>query len=238
MIRHLMELCLHVISQYWPLILAACVIVPAIVIWALGRFLKSRISRNSETSAVQPGKQSERRKSVKDSLRRLPSDQYQSLNQVNIPRLDGNRTTCLQHVVLSTFGIFVIQPQDQCGYISGELDDAHWHVDGFNGRHSFINPIVRNQYHVKALAKFLSLPEALFFSIVFFRSEVTFGHTPHPNIITKGLGRHILSQKAQIISPEVISRALMDLRTMTTEQPEGRAYRTIDADAYVRHELW
>jgi hypothetical protein len=214
MLHHILELCLQLFSRLWPLILAVVILVPLIGLMALGIYLK----RKMKSAKLAPDKTDRRapKRGVMTSLHRLPKDKYQLLSLVHIPRLNGKRSTHLHHVVLSNFGIFVIQPQEQCGHISGAVDEPNWTVDGEEGLVSFINPIIRNDYHVKALAQFLGLPEALFFSIIFFQREVSFDQSPPPNVLSKRLGRHILSHTTPIISPEVISQALTALRPMTS----------------------
>jgi hypothetical protein len=214
MLHHILELCLQLFSRLWPLILAVIILVPLIGLMALGIYLK----RKMKSAILAPEKADVHapKRSVMASLHRLPKDKYQLLSLVHIPRLNGRGSTRIHHVVLSNFGIFVIQPQDQCGRISGEVDEPNWIVDGEEGLVSFINPILRNNYHVKALAKFLGLPEALFFSIIFFQRKVSFDQSIPPGVLLKRLGRHILSHTAPIISPEVMSQALTALRPLTS----------------------
>lgn len=235
MIHQLIDRCLGIISQHWPWILVLSVFAFIFALMVLEFFLGQTRGQNRQPSEQPTRQQSEHKKAVLNSLHRLPKEQYRVLSHVHVPRLDGRGTTSMQHVVLSTYGMFVIQPQDQSGHVSGEVNAKHWTVEGQDGQHNFINPIVRNQYHVKALAKFLLLPEALFFSIIFFQSEVSFEDEPESNVINKGLGRHILSHTAQIVSPEVISRVLMELRTRASVQKRDSVHKVIDVEQFSRH---
>ncbi len=233
MIHHLIDRCLSILSQHWPWILVLSVFAFILALMVMEFFLGQTKVHNAQ--ALQPTRQqSENKEAVLKSLHRLPKEQYRILSHVQVPRLGGRGTTSMHHVVLSTYGMFVIQAQDEHGHVSGEIDAKHWTVEGQDGQQNFINPIVRNQYHVKALAKFLGLPEALFFSVVFFQSEVSFEEEPEPNVINRGLGRHILSHTAQIISPEVLSRVLMELRTRSSEQKRESVHSVIDVEQFIR----
>jgi hypothetical protein len=236
MLHHLIELCLQLLGRFWPLILAVFILAPMIGLLALGIFLKRKMKQISQPPPPRPGQKSENKGGLMDSLHRLPKDKYQILSLIHVPRLDGKGITRIHHVVLSNFGIFVIQPQEQCGYITGGVGESNWTVDGQKGRKTFINPVIRNHYHVKALAKFLGLPEALFVSIIFFQSEVSFADSP-PCVLSNKLGRHILSHTAPIISPEVLSQALTALLPMTGDYDNGTSGRVYDAEQVVSQNL-
>ena len=231
---HTLEKGLNILSQHWPWILVLCFFVFTFGLMVI-EFLVDKSNGPSAQPVMPPNQKNSEHQQTLASLNRLPKDRYRTLSNVRVPRLDGKGLTTMQHVVLSPYGVFVIQAQDQNGYISGDVDAKHWTVDGQDGLQNFINPVLRNQYHVKALAKFLGLPEALSFSIVFFRSEVSFEEEPAYNVISKGLGRHILSHTAQIISPELISRVLAELRTKAVAPNRHAQPPRIDIERFIRH---
>lgn len=217
MLHHILELGSNLFSRLWPLILAVCTLVPVIALTVLGIYLKRKIA------GYTPKENSENDLKVGAlaSLRRLPKDSYQILSSIHVPRLDGRGTTCLHHLVLSRFGFFVIHIQSELGQISGGKTDSKWSAKMGSAVDSFVNPLIRNRYHVKALSRFLGLPEALFHSIIYFPNVVSFETEPPANILTARLGRHIISHKAEIISPEVISRALQALAPVPDSHEEA-----------------
>lgn len=218
MLHHILESGLSLLSHFWPLILAVLTLGPMLALVVLGIYLKRKIASHT------PDQLSERELATAAlaSLRRLPKDSYQIISSVLVPRLDGRGTTCLHHLVLSRFGFFVIHIQDELGQISGEKKDSKWSAKTGNAVESFVNPLIRNRYHVKALSRFLGLPEALFHSIIYFPNVVSFETEPPANILTARLGRHIISHKAEIISPEVIARALQALTPAPDPHEEAR----------------
>jgi hypothetical protein len=208
MLHHVLELSSSVLSRFWPLILAVCTLVPVIALTVLGIYLRRKIAGLTPEQITKR----KREAGALASLHRLPKDRYQIMSMVQVPRLDGRGPTCLHHIVLSRFGFFVIHLQGETGRISGAKADSKWTATEGDAVETFVNPMIRNRYHVKALTRFLGLPEALFDSIIYFPNVVSFETEPPANILTARLGRHILSHKAEIISPEVISRVFQALQ--------------------------
>lgn len=234
MIHRILELCLNLLGRFWPWNLFVCGLLFIVGLLALEFYLDKKKRQAAQLPTPPSKHKSPAKRSLLESLSRLPKDQYTVLTQVQAPRLDGLGTTRLQHVVLSIYGIFIIHTQDQSGHVSNEDDAPFWSVYGEGGRTTFINPIIRNDYHVRAAAKYLGLPDALFFSIIFFRSEVHFENPAHPNIITTGLGRQILSHSTPIISPEVLSRAIIELRARANIKKDDSANLIVNADRFIR----
>lgn len=92
-------------------------------------------------------------------LRRLPKKEYFVINDLLLRRKNG-RTTQIDHVVVSPYGVFVIETKNISGYIYGSEYSKTWtrHWRGFaKGGHytsnelSFDNPVLQNGAHVKAL---------------------------------------------------------------------------------------
>lgn len=212
MLHHVLELGSNLLGHFWPLILAICTLIPVLALTVLGIYLRRKIA------GMVPGQikdsKSDLAAGALASLHRLPKDRYQFISNIEVPRLDDRGTTHLNHIVLSPHGIFVIQVQEETGHVTGAKTDSKWKATVAGVEDTFVNPLIRNRYHVKALARFLGLPEALFHSIIYFPNVVRFETEPPADILTARLGRHILSHKAEIISPEVISRAFEALNPL------------------------
>lgn len=133
-------------------------------------------------------------------MKRLPSEEFQVLRDVFLPRLDGKGLTRLPFVVVARSGVFVIQPQRESGLISGGPKDDRWTVVHGGREHSFTNPVLRSAYHARALARYLELPEALICSVIYFDQEVRFATPQGPNVLTSGLTRFIMSHKAELLT--------------------------------------
>jgi hypothetical protein len=136
---------------------------------------------------------------VKTELRRaLPPDEYTLLHNMTIPSREG--TTQIDHVVLSRFGIFVIETKNMSGWIFGNDRDSHW-TQTFRGpKLRFQNPLHQNNAHVRALETLLGRPASVFHSIVVFTGTAEF-KTPMPSNVTRlgGLSRFILGMDVPVL---------------------------------------
>ena len=61
---------------------------------------------------------------VAGRLAKLPQEDYQTVNDIMLPTVDGE-TTQIDHVVVSRYGIFVIETKDYNGWIFGGENQRH-----------------------------------------------------------------------------------------------------------------
>jgi restriction system protein len=57
-------------------------------------------------------------------LRRLDSRLYRVFHDLYLPRPDGKGTTQIDHVVVSRYGIFVIETKNMTGWIFGDANSG------------------------------------------------------------------------------------------------------------------
>jgi hypothetical protein len=139
---------------------------------------------------------------VKSVLRRsLPPDEYTLLHNVTIPSREG--TTQIDHVVVSRFGIFVIETKNLSGWIFGSDRDSHWTQTFRRSKPRFQNPLRQNYAHVRALESLLGLPASVFHSVVVFTGTAEF-KTPMPPNVTRlgGLSRFIRGMDVPVLRPD------------------------------------
>lgn len=106
---------------------------------------------------------------VKKVLGYLPSDKYQIINDLMI-NID-DKTIQIDHLVISKFGIFVIETKNFRGLIMGNEYNAQWTQILGEKHHKFYNPIHQNYGHVKALAQYFGIDETILIPIVCFSNE-------------------------------------------------------------------
>lgn len=102
-------------------------------------------------------------------LRKLPKDQYIVLNDIMIK--DEKGTHQIDHLVLSKFGIFVIEMKNYYGLIKGKEFDNKWCQYLGKNKSYFLNPIHQNYGHIKSLSNLLKLDDKYFISIVCFSNQ-------------------------------------------------------------------
>lgn len=136
-------------------------LVALIVGYSLGK-LKAHIFQN----------RGEARLSRAVSRRFTPPD-YHLLNHVTLRPKDG--TTQIDHILISRFGVFVIETKDYKGWIFGDVNDRYWTQVLFQSRYRFQNPIRQNYRHVRAVQEVLgSIPADAIRSVVVFTGSAEF----------------------------------------------------------------
>ena len=103
------------------------------------------------------GKIGERR--VSSKLSWLPRDKYIVIDDVILPTPRG--TSQLDHIVVSIYGIFVIETKYYKGWIYGGEHSEYWTQNVYGEKHQFYNPIFQNEGHVRALRRVLAEYEPL-----------------------------------------------------------------------------
>ncbi len=106
---------------------------------------------------------------VKLELRKLPKDKYIIFNDIMIE--DEKGTHQIDHLVLSKFGIFVIEMKNYYGLIKGKEFDNKWCQ--YLGKHKsyFLNPIHQNYGHIKSLSNLFKLEDKCFISVICFSNQ-------------------------------------------------------------------
>lgn len=105
-------------------------------------------------------------KAVARNLSGLPANQYKLLNDIMLKTEYG--TTQIDHIVVSIYGIFVIETKNYKGWITGSEYGEQWTKNMYGKKYSFRNPIKQNYAHVKAMEKKTGLAESDFIPIVAF----------------------------------------------------------------------
>lgn len=113
-------------------------------------------------------------KRVARRLKKLPEDQYTVLNDVTLPTANGG-TSQIDHIVVSLYGIFVIETKNYSGWILGGEDSENWTSrNRYGEKYQFYNPLLQNTSHVRALRSILSQFKYIrYFPIVVFTESAT-----------------------------------------------------------------
>ena len=106
---------------------------------------------------------------VKQALKKLPKDKYIVLNDIMIKQ--NNNTHQIDHLIISPFGIFVIEMKNYYGLIIGNEYKDKWIQYLGKKKSYFYNPIHQNYGHVKALEELLNLDNNVIIPIVCFSNQ-------------------------------------------------------------------
>lgn len=158
----------------------------------------------------------------------LNKDDYHLIKNVTLPTEDG--TTQIDHVIVSVFGVFVVETKNMKGWIFGSADQSTWTQKIFKVTNKFQNPLHQNYKHVKTLQTLLGLGDHQIFSVVVFVGDSTF-KTEMPLNVTYGAGyiRYIKSQVLPVLSVD-------DVKTISQKIESGRLEQAFKTNReHVKH---
>jgi restriction system protein len=137
----------------------------------------------------------------------LPKDTYHLLKNVTLPTNDG--TTQIDHILVSKYGIFVIETKNMKGWIFGSPSQKQWTQKIFKHSSKFQNPIHQNYKHLKTLVNCLNISPESIFSVIVFIGDSTF-KTHMPNNVTYAGGciKYIKSKGSELITQEQVSEVV------------------------------
>ena len=138
-------------SSFWWIILAFVVIA---IIKAFKPFIKGKVGEFAVALHVKLY---------------LKDPQYILLNDCTLPDEQAG-TTQIDHILLSPYGIFIIETKNYKGWIFGSERQKMWTQKIFKNSYKFQNPLHQNYKHQKVLEQVLSdiiTPEYLHSIVVF-----------------------------------------------------------------------
>lgn len=161
--------------------------------------------------------------SVAYMLKDLDKEKYRVIHDIKLKNMGGSTsTTQIDHIVISTYGIFVIETKAYKGKIYGKEKSQTWTQYLSNQKNNFMNPIFQNYAHIRAIESILedSYPEMTYHSIIAFSGEA--------NIDS------IEVTKAKVCKIRYVSEAIKDLSTeeVIGKEDIGRIIEIIDKNKF------
>ena len=125
---------------------------------------KKYYERNDEATIL--GKIGEKRVAL--ILERLPQNYY-VFNDIYL--FVNGRTVQIDHIIVSVYGIFVIETKNYSGWIYGSDSSEYWTENKYGKKYQFYSPLKQNYYHIISLKKLLGFQDNCFIPIVVFTGE-------------------------------------------------------------------
>lgn len=145
---------------------------------------------------------------VKKELKKLPPD-YKILNNIMLKTNDQS-THQIDHIVVSKFGIFVIETKHLSGHITGNDYDKTWIKKQFGKKSNINNPVHQNYSHIMALCEVLNLEDSKFTSIICITSNAIINVKSNCTVDINKLLNKIKSYNKEIINdPDVIYNQIL-----------------------------
>ena len=139
---------------------------------------------------------------------------YHHFKNIILPTSRG--TSEIDHLIVSPFGLFVIENKDRSGWIFAEESARHWTAVHFKRRYQFQNPLHQNFGHVKALEELLSIDASKIHSAVVFRGRFEF-KTPIPkNVFLHSCASWVGGKTQVVLDVAEVNRVLAVLESRAT----------------------
>jgi len=140
----------------------------------------------------------------------LNKHDYHLIKNVTIPTEYG--TTQIDHIIVSRFGVFVVETKNMKGWIFGSERQKTWTQQIYKSKHRFQNPLHQNYKHTKTLEAALGLESDKLFSVVVFVGDSTF-KTAMPENVTYGRGyiRYIKSKAQPQLSETEVHQIIQQI---------------------------
>ncbi|ULQ61015.1 NERD domain-containing protein [Brucepastera parasyntrophica] len=104
---------------------------------------------------------------VAKRLRELPDEEYRVFNNIYLKIKDSSIQ--IDHIVVSLYGIYIIETKNFSGWIFGRENQEYWTQVIYKNKEKFRNPIKQNLAHIKSLKYILSNFENIkYYSIIVF----------------------------------------------------------------------
>ena len=159
-----MELMISIISSFvGGLVSAWRIWVPLIILIIIAAVLKKFIPRLHGIIGE---------KTVASFLSALDPKKYLIINDLIIE--NEGKTSQIDHVVISNYGVFVIETKNYDGWIIGDESSNYWTQVIYKRKGKFYNPIKQNYGHIMSLKNHLKeFPDIVYYPIVVFTKRAT-----------------------------------------------------------------
>ena len=153
-------------------------------------------------------------------LKKLPAEYY-LWNDI-VLQCNGYSVQ-IDHIVISPYGIFVIETKNYTGWIYGTDDSDQWTKNMYGYRYHFGNPVKQNNSHVKALANLFCMSDNSFIPIVVFLDKANLRCKTNATVIyARQLLDEIYSHNNFVMTLTEVQRLSTTLNAATIETEDTR----------------
>ena len=139
---------------------------------------------------------------------KLDKDKYHLLKNITLPSKDG--TTQIDQIIISIYGIFVIETKNMKGWIFGNTHQKKWIQKIYKHESTFQNPLHQNYKHIKTIENILGVNIDKIFSIVIFMGDCTFKtEIPENVFIGSKFVSYILSKRKILFSEKEVNEMIV-----------------------------
>lgn len=165
----------------------------------------------------------------------LPSGKYHVFNDLILPK--RNSTTQIDHVVVSQYGIFVIETKNYKGIITGSEISEKWTQHLYTKKNQLYNPVKQNRGHIHAIRNIIrKVYDGEIISIIAFSGTaklnvyVESAHVVYARQLRRCIRQYRKTRMSEVQMLEVIRR----IKEANITDKKIRRQHTKNVQAYVR----
>ena len=168
-------------------------------------------------------------------LSKLPKDRYKVINNLLIN--NNGFTSQIDHVVVSVYGIFVIETKAYKGWIYGSESSDYWTQNIYGKKYQLRNPIHQNYGHIKALKQLLhEYPELKYISMVAFSREASLGVSSNITVIYWNQIRSVIYQfENRVMTEEQVQMIYDSILSSNIDSRENRKQHVSTVKSTIRN---
>jgi restriction system protein len=160
----------------------------------------------------------------------LDKNQYHLIKNVTLPTFIDDKehgTTQIDHIIVSKYGIFVVETKNMKGWIFGSENQKLWTQQIFKHKSKFQNPLHQNYKHIKTLESLLKIESKTksdtTFSVIIFIGDSTFKTNMPENVrFARGGIEYIKSKTDIVLSGQEVANVIEQIESGRLE----RSYKT------------
>ncbi len=136
---------------------------------------------------------------VRQILSYLPKEDYIVLNDVLLPTKTG--TNQLDHIVVSIFGIFIIETKNYSGKLYGGKNSEKWTQYLGGQEYELYNPFLQNRGHVQAVSRYIRLDSRYLIPLIVFTGSAEIkASVGNSAVYSESLFQRIMQYKTPLLS--------------------------------------
>lgn len=140
---------------------------------------------------------------------------YRRFHDVIIPSSNG--TTQIDHILISQYGIFIVETKNKTGWIFGSENQAEWTQSIYGKKYSFQNPLRQAYRQKKILADFLNVRESFIHTVIYFVGDCKFKTELPANVLRSGLGSYVKNFESRVFQQDEVDKFVIKIEKHTSE---------------------
>ncbi|EFR0233310.1 NERD domain-containing protein [Salmonella enterica] len=180
------------ILMAWRMMAICIIVLVLIVLYCLMGFVSSAIAE---------------RRTARQIETHLPDDAEGLLSDLTLS-VSTTGTTQIDHVLIASHGLYVIEQKNYAGKLYGKLEESHWRKWKSSGTLKLQNPFRQNYGHIRAIQSTLRASELECINVVIINGPCKF-EGEKPDWLCMGMGEFIRKVTARrqlnVLKPEAVS---------------------------------